>query len=118
MVFSYNTLGLGPQERQNWESVYREITFSRTCANGPVAQRIEQRFPKPRVGCSSHPRATTISRLMPSRDPYILWHFCPYSRRARDVIPTLIPTHVYLGLRSIASIATLASCCMVGRRWE
>ena len=27
---------------------------------GPVAQRIEQRFPKPRVGCSSHPRATSL----------------------------------------------------------
>ena len=24
----------------------------------PVAQRIEQRFPKPCVGCSSHPRGT------------------------------------------------------------
>ena len=28
----------------------------------PVAQRIEQRFPKPRVGCSSHPRGTTPSQ--------------------------------------------------------
>lgn len=29
--------------------------------NGPVAQRTERRFPKPQVGSSSLPRASTIS---------------------------------------------------------
>ena len=34
----------------------RESCFS-LAVYGPVAQGIEQRFPKPRVGCSSRPRA-------------------------------------------------------------
>jgi hypothetical protein len=29
-------------------------------SNGPVAQRIEQRFPKPCVGCSTHLGAAMI----------------------------------------------------------
>ncbi len=41
------------------------LDFSETLAKieeailqAPVAQRIEQRFPKPRVACSSHARGT------------------------------------------------------------